>query len=312
MPSRRTALLVAALTNLVWAGAYVAGKAALDTISFVTLNGLRFGLAAVVVTPLVWRNRALLPRGRADRLRLLGIALFGFVGNKAFEFLGLSLTTATDTALLITAESLATLFLAVLVLGDRLRATTALALALGALGVYVLVEGGLVTPHLPHGPQGSGDALVVVALLLEAMATISGAALLSGSRGAFTITGAAIILSALVWVPVSGVQAAAGAGLPRLTPSGWLGVAYLAIFTTVLAYGSWFWALQRLSAQDVTPLLLIQPLAGTLIAALLRGERPTHATLLGGVLVLAGVAVVGLRREVPPEQEPLLTAPEAP
>jgi len=312
MPSRRTALLVAALTNVVWAGAYVAGKDALDTISFVTLNGLRFGLAALIVTPLVWRNRGLLPRDRQGRLRLLGIALFGFVGNKAFEFLGLSLTTATDTALLITSESLATLLLAVLVLGDRLRLTTALALSLGSLGVYVLVEGGLVAPHLPHGSQGSGDALVVVALMFEAAATISGAALLAGSRGAFTITGAAIILSALVWLPISGAQALSGGGLPHLTTAGWLGVVYLATLTTVVAYGSWFWALQKLSAQDVTPLLLIQPLAGTLFAALLRGERPNHATLLGGALVLAGVGLVGLRREVPAVEEPLLTAPEAP
>ncbi|MFN2450997.1 MAG: DMT family transporter [Candidatus Dormibacteria bacterium] len=312
MPSRRTALLAVGGINLIWAGTYVAGKAALDTIPFVVLNGLRFGLAAVVVAPLVWRNRGVLPRDRTGRLRLLGIALFGFVGNKALEFLGLSMTTATDTALLITAESLATLLLAVLVLGDRLRLSTALALSVGTVGVYVLVEGGLVAPHLPRGPQGTGDALVVVSLLLEAVATISGAALLSGSRGGFTITGAAVIIGALVWVPVNGIRALAGGGLPHPTAAGWLGVVYLAVFTTVIAYGGWFWALQRLSAQDVTPLLLIQPVAGTLIAALVRGERPGGATVAGGGLVLAGVAMVGLRRDVPAIEEPLLTVPEAP
>jgi drug/metabolite transporter (DMT)-like permease len=134
MPSRRAALLVVIACNLLWAGSYVSGKTALDEVPFVTLNALRFGIAAVILAPIVWRGRHLLPRDRGGRLRLLAIALFGFCGNKALEFLGLSMTTATDTALLITAESLVTLLLAVLILREHLQRRTALALAMGGSG----------------------------------------------------------------------------------------------------------------------------------------------------------------------------------
>ena len=287
-------------SNLLWAGSYAAGKAALDDVPFVTLNMLRFAIAGAVFLPLVYRDRCSLPRRGGDLFRLLGVTGFGFCGNKALEFLGLSLTTATDTALLITSESLVTLVLAVAILGERLRPPTATALAVGGIGVYVLVEGGLVAPHGLGGSQGKGDALVVASLMLESVATICGARLMrSGSP--LLLTGAAVVLSNVVWLP-AGLGYSAHAGLPHLSTSAWLGVLYLALVTTVIAYSGWFWGLQRLSAQDITPLLLVQPVAGTLIAIAVRGERPTAATWIGGALVLAAVAVVALRRDPgPPE-----------
>jgi len=311
MPSRRAALLVVIACNVLWAGSYVAGKAALDEVSFVTLNALRFGIAGVLLAPIVWRGRHLLPRDRGGRLRLLAIALFGFCGNKALEFLGLSLTTATDTALLITSESLVTLLLAVLILGERLQRGTALGIALGGIGVYVMVEGGLVAPHLLQGGQGVGDGIVVASLALESCATIAGARLMRGGAPVI-VTGAAVMLSECIWAP-----AAIGYGLhngaPHLGTGGWIGVLYLAVVTTVIAYSGWFWGLQRLSAQDVTPLLLVQPLAGTLIAAVVRGERPGASTLAGGACVLAGVTLTALRRERSPAvAEMQAMAPEAP
>jgi drug/metabolite transporter (DMT)-like permease len=310
MPSRRAALLVVVACNLLWAGSYVSGKAALDEIPFVTLNALRFGIAAVILAPIVWRGRHLLPTDRGGRLRLLAIAVFGFCGNKALEFLGLSMTTATDTALLITSESLVTLLLAVLILGERLQRRTALALAMGGFGVYVMVEGGLVAPHLLRGGQGVGDGIVVASLVLESVATVAGARLMRGGAPVI-VTGAAVILSECVWAPAA-IGWGLHSGAPHLSTAGWIGVVYLAVVTTVIAYSGWFWGLQRLSAQDVTPLLLVQPLAGTLIAAVVRGERPGASTLFGGACVLAGVALVALRRErSPAEEERVVMAPEA-
>jgi drug/metabolite transporter (DMT)-like permease len=293
MPSRRVALLVAAACNLLWAGSYVAGKQALDEISFPTLNFLRFALAGAIYAPLVWRGRSALPRDGLGIAMLAGIGGLGFVANKGLEFAGLSLTTATDTALLITTESAVTLLLAVLVLRERLSSVNAAALALAATGVYVLVEGGIVAPHVPSGRQAGGDLLVVASLVLESGATICSAALLRRGH-ALVVTGAAVLLSLVVWTPAAGVLAARD-GLPHLGAGAWTGVVYLAVVTTCIAYGGWLWSLQWVSAQDVTPLLLLQPLAGTVIASVVRGERPTAATFAGGALVLAGVLLAGLR-----------------
>ena len=56
MPRRRAlALLIAC--NLLWAGTYVAGKVALQSLSPVELNALRFGIASLAFLPLLWRAR---------------------------------------------------------------------------------------------------------------------------------------------------------------------------------------------------------------------------------------------------------------
>jgi drug/metabolite transporter (DMT)-like permease len=292
-PSARAALLTVAGVNVLWSASYTAGKTALDETSFSSLNCLRFTLATLVCVPLLIRHRRELPRNRGDLLRLGAIAGLGFSANKALEYGGLSLTTATDTALLITTESLATLVLAVVVLRERLQRRTGLGLILGCFGVYVLVEGGLVLPHVPTGDQAIGDLLVVASLVMEAGATIAGRSLMSRKSSPFTLTAAAVALSLVVWLPAGASGAIHDAG--RLHLAAWAGVAYLAIIGTVLTYGAWFWALRHLEAQAVTPLLLIQPLAGSLIAIVLRGERPSPATVLGGAIILIGVLLVVIR-----------------
>ncbi len=149
MSGRQRALLVLAGTNCLWAGSYVAGKAALATWPFASVNMLRFTIAAAILLPVLWQGRQYLPRASGDRWRLVAIMrLFGFVGNKALEYLGLSLTTATDTALLIAAEALATVLISAAVLSERIRRLEGAGLLLGGVGVYLVVEGGLKPPTL--------------------------------------------------------------------------------------------------------------------------------------------------------------------
>lgn len=289
----RLAILVVAVVNLCWSASYSAGKAALDQVGVAQLNALRFSVATLLCLPLLVRNRRVLRMGRGDALRLLAVCGLGFCANKALEYGGLSLTTATDTALLITCESLATLVLAVLVLNERLEMRAAVGLAVGALGVYVLVEGGLVAPHVPAGSRALGDLLVIASLVIEAGATIAGASLMRRSSSPFTLTAAAIALCLVVWLPAGG--AGAWSALPHLDSSAWTGILYLGIIGTVATYSAWFWAFRHIPAQAVTPLLLIQPLGGTLLAALLRHERPGPDTLLGGAIIIAGALVVATR-----------------
>jgi DME family drug/metabolite transporter len=59
-------------------------------------------------------------------------------------------------------------------------------------------------------------------------------------------------------------------------------------------------ALHRVEASMVAPLLLLNPVTATILAAILLGERPTPSQFLGGVLVLVGMAaatdVIGVLR----------------
>jgi drug/metabolite transporter (DMT)-like permease len=76
-------------------------------------------------------------------------------------------------------------------------------------------------------------------------------------------------------------------GEPRL----WLGIVYLAIFATLLAFGVQTWAQKILPPVRVALLSSLEPIFAALWAALLIGERLTGREMLGGALIVLGVAV---------------------
>lgn len=281
----RRAMLVLVACNLLWAGSYAGGKEAMKVLSPVELNGFRFAIAGLVLLPALWVGG--LRIGRADLLRLGLLCLLGFVLNKAAEFSGLNLTTASDTALLIAAEGIFTAALGWAILGEPVRRGSVGGLAIGAIGVYIVIEGGLSLPHLGRGTQLLGDLLVVLALALEALYTILGKASLARYPG-LLITAASIVGSLIVWAPATAIDMLRG-GVPTMAAATWGSVLYMALGATVLGYVGWMVALRYVDAASAAATLFLQPLVGTALAVVVLGERPTWGTLAGGVCIMAGV-----------------------
>src|SRR5579864_1272021 len=136
--------------NALWACSYVAAKFVLHDISVNMMNALRMCIAALLLLPLLISRRKELKLTRRDLPQLAMLALLGFVINKILEFGGLSLTTASDVALLIGSETIFTAALSWLLLRERFRLQTAIALLLGFIGVYLIIERSLV-PNIPSG-----------------------------------------------------------------------------------------------------------------------------------------------------------------
>jgi drug/metabolite transporter (DMT)-like permease len=291
--SRGRALLLLIACNVLWAGTYVAGKTALHVLSPVELNAARFTLAGFLFLPFVLRSWPQL--SRASLVRLAWLCLFGFVLNKAAEFSGLALTTASDTALLIAAEGLCTALFGMLLLHERLAGRSVVGMGLSAVGVYLVVQRGVSLPSVGGGTRVIGDLLVVLALVFEAVYSVLGKSEAERSP-AVVVTGACVIGSLAVWLPAAAANVAL-AGLPALTLGAWLGVLYLAVAGTVLAYLGWIVALRHVEATLAAPTLFLQPLAGTLLAVVLLHDRVVPATLLGGALIIAGIWMVSTRRE---------------
>lgn len=290
--SRRIALGLLVLANTLWAGTYTAGKIALQALSPVELNALRFTLAGLILAPFVFRQRRALALDRASLLTLAQLSLLGFVLNKTLEYVGLSLSTASDVALLIATESLFTVLLSWLVLRERVTRGGLAALVVGLAGAYLIVERGL-APNLGGGAGGRrvvGDLLVILSLLLEAGYTIRGKSTLA-RLPPLLLVGATLIGSLVVWIP-AGALAVARSGIPHLTGSEWLAVLYMAVIATVVGYWLWFAALSRVGASVAAPTLFIQPLLGAAIAIWLLHDALTVATVVGAALILASLLLV--------------------
>ncbi len=275
-------------SNCFFAGAYVAGKFALTAVSPVTLNALRFTLASLVLAPVVVRGWRRLRMNRADLGTFVAVSLLSFVLNKLFEYFGVNLSTASDSALLIAGEGIFTALLAWVVLRERATWLHGAALALGVLGVYLIIERGFV-PHLDKGGGNArilGDALFVVSLIFEAVASIISKRL-AGRFSSLLVTAATVVGSLIVWIPAGTVDVALHG--VHLTPLAVGAIFYQAFFVTVIGYIFWFGGLQVIAGTGAAATLFLQPLLGTLLAVAVLGERLSLFTLIGGGCIIASV-----------------------
>jgi drug/metabolite transporter (DMT)-like permease len=314
--SRGSGFAALILANALWAGTYTAGKIALGELSPVELNALRFTLAALVLCPVLVRNRRellTLARDRWALVTLVQLILLGWVLNKTLEYVGLALSTAAEVALLISTESLFTAVLSWVVLRERVTRAGMLALVAGLIGAYLIVARGLV-PNLGAGAAGgwriAGDLLVILSLFVEAIYTVRGKTVL-GRWPPLLFTALTITGSLVVWLP-AGAIAVAHSGWPPLTLPGMLAVLYMAVVSTAIAYWLWFRGLSVVDGSAAAPLLFIQPLLGTALAVWLLHDALSWATLVGGMLILASLMLVmrgGSRAVEPVADEPVAGEP---
>jgi drug/metabolite transporter (DMT)-like permease len=80
--------------------------------------------------------------------------------------------------------------------------------------------------------------------------------------------------------------------IAALSVNGWLGVLFLGVFCSGLAYIAWYDALQALSTAETGVFLYIEPLIAMVVAFLILGEPITVASVFGGGVILFGVWMV--------------------
>ena len=280
------------LANVLWACSYVAAKFVLRDISVNMMNALRMIISAMVLLPLLIVLRKELNLTRRDLPQLALLATAGIVLAKTLEFGGLAFSTASDVALLITSESIFTAVLSWLLLRERFKSLTVFALLLGLVGVYLIVERSLL-PNIP--PSGGalrilGDLLVILGLICEAFYTVRGKALLV-KHPPLLITSAAIVGSAIVWVPLAGGEVIYSGWHP-LSLTAWLGLGWLAIMSTVVAYLAWFKGLEKVDGSAAASTLFVQPLLGTILAIMLLNDQLLPTTIIGGILIVFSVYLI--------------------
>jgi drug/metabolite transporter (DMT)-like permease len=307
-PPRRAVLYGGLLLHTVLsAGSYLCGKSALREIPPLPLGLIRFLGASALLAALLHRVRPrgqrLPPREAWPRLLLLAVVVVPV--SQGFFLTGLALSTAAHAALLYTLTPLFVLLLAQALLrefpGVRTAAGTLIALG-GTL--YVLAWRGL---DLSRGPL-LGDLLLLVAVVAWALYTAEGRALVT-THGPIAVISWTLIAGTVMYLPIGLASFAVRGTMHRIlhaSGGAWLGVVYLVLITSVVAYLLWYWALAHLPAARVAVFTNLQPLATAVLAHSFLGEHVTPQFVAGAMVVISGVVIAQLRAprtaaEVPPE-----------
>jgi len=292
--NNRRAMLEAIVAVVVWGASFVATKVALRYTSPDVVVWLRFAMGVVILGVAVLAGQKFtLPEKRDWPY----FALLGFLGITFHQWLqstGLVTSQATTTGWIVSTIPVFMALLGWLALKEKLLWLQVAGILLSAFGVLLVVtHGDLVL--LASGKFGTvGDFLILLSAPNWAVFSVLSRRGLKKYPAAlmmFYVMAFGWLFSTILFFMSGGLSQ-----IGHIPWDGWAEIAFLGIFCSGLAYIFWYDALQTLPVAQTGAFLYLEPVVTVIVAALILGERLYLATLLGGVLILAGVWLVNRKK----------------
>jgi drug/metabolite transporter (DMT)-like permease len=247
----------------------------------------------VLLAVLHWREGSAAPP-KGDTLAIVGLGAIGFGIYQVIWSIALQSIPAGDSALIIAATPVLTALLAVSAGSDVLTRMKAAGGVISFAGVAIVVIAG---PGLALGLGGGagsgavlvGDLLTLGAALCWSVYTAFGAAHLR-RHSPLRTTAWAMVGGCLV-LAVPGLWQALGADWGHVSGGAWAGFLYASFFAAGLANVLVFRAIRLLGPTRITAYQFLVPFMAVVLGAAFLGEPIRTAQLIGGLVIVAGVAL---------------------
>ncbi len=278
--------LALAIVYVVWGSTYIAIDVAVASIPPMTLMAGRFALAGLLLY--VWASRRGDRAGDRPTLRQwAGAAFTG--GTMLVAGTGLvavaMVSIGAGTAALLTATVPVWLALfARAVFGDQLSVRAWIGLAIGLVGVGILVD--------PAGGQLGGMLLATLGAMGWAAGSLRSRVASAPSRP--LVAAAMEMLGASVVFLIVGIALGEPAriDLSGIGMNAWIAVIYLITAGSLVAFTAYRWLLSHASMAMVGTHAYVNPIVAVLLAWAILGERLTGRTLVAGAVILVSIVLV--------------------
>jgi drug/metabolite transporter (DMT)-like permease len=285
-----------------WSSGFVIAAFATVDVAPATLLVWRFVPVALVLLAITLARGLFSGIPHIELRRQATIGLFAQFGYCVFVYAAVASGVAAGTTALI--DAVQPLVVATLVgplLGVRVRAIQWGGLALGAVGVLLVVRsqsGASDAEPLGYLFPALAMACLVAATFLDRRSQATLPVLVTLTIHVTVTAGASLVLAV-----------STGTLLPPASALFWVQIGLMAVVPTLAAYGLYWWLLRRVGITALNALLFLVAPATAGAGFLLLGEPLTGVTLIGFVLCGAGVAVV-LSGEKPRAAGPVPRTPE--
>lgn len=278
------------LAVIAWGASFIATKIALQDVSPISIVWLRFTMGVVILgIAVAIRSQFALPK----KSELGYFALLGFLGITFHQWLqsnGLQTSEASTTAWIVATTPVFMALLGWVILREGLPLLKIFGIILAAFGVLLVVTDGNLA-SISVGEFGApGDILILASAFNWAVFSAF------SRRGLKTYSATLMIFYVMTfgWFFTS-LAFIAGRNyleIPNLSFNGWIGITFLGVFCSGLAYIAWYDALQALSTAETGVFLYIEPLVAVVVAFFLLDEAITWVSMVGGAVILLGVWIV--------------------
>lgn len=287
---RITAYIEVTFAVIVWGASFIATKVALRDLAPVTVVWMRFAIGVIILGAAAAIKRQLSLPTRRD---LVYFAVLGFLGITFHQWLqstGLVTAQASTTAWIVATTPVFIAILSTIFLREKLSWLQAIGIILAAGGVLLVVSKGDVV-SLFEGHFGEpGDILIMISAVNWAVFSIL------SRRGLQVHQATQMMFYVMVigWLFTSALFFSTDtiADISHLTWESVLGVAFLGVFCSGLAYIAWYDGLQAVPASQVGAFLFIEPLVAVIVAWAFLGEPLLLSAIAGGLVILLGVRLV--------------------
>jgi len=225
---------------------------------------------------------------RKDLLMLALCGLLGFAANQALFYEGLNLTTAVDASIIHVTNPIFVLIFASILIHEKVTFLKVIGIALGAAGALILILYGKMVNMSTNSFEG--NILVMLNMLCYAMYLVLIKPMVAKYH-TMTILKWVSFFGFLFILPFS-VKGIAEMHLQTVPLHAWLGVAYVVVLNTFIAYILINFALKTVEASMASFYTYLQPVIASVMSVSLGAEAITLPKIIAALLIFGGVFLV--------------------
>ena len=289
-PSRIKAILLAILVVIIWSTSWILLKSGIQGIPTLTLNGLRYTLAFLVMIPFLFLpnfRQHIAEMNRRDWKDLLVLGIVFIALTQGTMALSLTYLPATTASLIVNCTPLFVAFFGIGFLNERPQVWQWIGLLVNLLGIFLFFF-----PLQKQDGNTLGLVIAFTCLLFNTAGALLSRRINRDARlNAYIVSTVSIgvggILMLLAGFMIFGIPAI------RLEGAGLL--IWLAVVNTAVAFPLWNTSLQTLTAMESNIISNTMLIFVAIFAFLLIGEQLTTQQILGLVLTAIGAILVQIQ-----------------
>jgi len=279
--------LILIATFIIWGTQHPVLKILSDKIDPFLFNFLRYSIAGLALAPFILKNKISVEKRDLTRILFLGffgIALFGIL-----NFVGVKLSTATNNAILLNSWPLLAVFLAPLLIGEKITKKVVVATLIGFAGVVLIITQGkgIGIDNLLKSEFFLGNILILLSGLCLALYSIFSKRFIK-KYGSLNITFYAIVAASitLLFLSILGQKLFL---INQISLNSAFLILWVALPTTALTYVIWFKSIDKIGLVKTNSFFFLIPASGILASTIFLNEKITYFTVLGTLLILSGI-----------------------
>jgi len=277
---------------VIWGTTWIFIKIGLNDLPPITFSAARFGLAVLILAPLIKILKFSMPKTASEwkLIALTGFLQFSLNYSAVFwseQYITSGLAAVLQATITVFGLLLAWIFLP----NEKITGAKIAGVLIGIIGVGVIFIDQLRV-------ENRMAFLGCVAIVLGAYAAAQ-ASILVKAKGSGLHPASLVFSQMVCGLPVIIIYALVAEGNPlKLHWSGRaiLCVVYLTVFGTIAAFWLYYWLLGRIESTKAMMISLVTPLLAVIIGAIVLGETLPPQTFFGGLLIIASIGLIVIRK----------------